>query len=93
MGKRQLWLAMMIGGSVAAVLGVSLGALLLLLGLLTGDLIGTGSLLFGGSVAALALGLGGCVAYHGWSGWRGKPARAFPPKNLCWLWATLAAGA
>ena len=90
MGKRQLWLAMMIGGSVAAVLGVSLGALLLLLGLLTGDLIGTGSLLFGGSVAALALGLGGCVAYHGWSGWRGKPARAFPPKNLCWLWATLA---
>jgi len=89
MGRRQLWLAMMIGGAAAAALGAGLGGLLLLFGLLAGGSNDLVNLLPGGSAVALALGLGGAVAYQGWAGWRGRPTRSFPPTTLWWLVAAL----
>ena len=91
MNRRSIWLAIMIGGSVSAVLGACGGGALLLLGLLTAGPNSPANPLPGGSIVALSLGLGGSVAYQGWAGWRGRSTRAFPSLRLRWLVVALVA--
>ena len=90
MTKRTVWLIVAMAGVAAAILGTALGALAIALLPATGAMPDGRSLLSGAALVALALGLGIPVAYHGWSGARGKPTRRFAPKSAWWLGVLLA---
>jgi hypothetical protein len=91
MNRRSLWLVMMIGGVLAALVGGGLLALTLLVGLLSDGSLGQDTTLPAASMAAVAFVLGGAAVYHGWAGWRGRPSRPFPPKSARWWWLALGA--
>ena len=89
MWHRALWLVVGIGGLAVAVLGLGAGLLLLLIAYVGAGTVTAAETVPVAGLIALGAGLGGALAYHGWSGWRERASRRFEPNRVGLLWPVL----
>jgi len=86
MERRPAWLAIGIAGAIAALILMGLGALTLLLALISG--VGTGvamvDLLSALGFLLLGLGVGVPLVVHAWRGWHARPSQPFIARRF-WL--------
>jgi len=87
MRARMLWLVAIIAGGVLALAGLG-GGLLTLVWSLTfaGVQVTAAETLPVAGMIAVGLGFGLPLAWHGVSGWRGRPSRPFDPSRVGLLW-------